>query len=69
MDNNYIHRDIETVISEAAKYFMTYSPTFTKALQKVNDWIKAEVKPKTIVYTGDLEDQNGDIRLINFHNL
>ena len=21
MDNNYIHRDIETVISEAAKYF------------------------------------------------
>lgn len=48
---------------------MTYSPTFTKALQKVNDWIKAEVKQKTIVYTGDLEDQNGDIRLINFHNL
>lgn len=48
---------------------MTYSPTFTKALQKVNDWIKAEVKPKTIVYTGDLEDQNGDIRLIHFHNL
>lgn len=51
------------------KSSMTYSPTFTKALQKVNDWIKAEVTQKTVVYTGDLEDLNGDIRLINFHNL
>ena len=51
------------------KSSMTYSTTFTKALQKVNDWIKADITKKTIVYTGDLEDQNGDIRLINFRNI
>lgn len=51
------------------KSSMTYSPTFAKALQKVNEWIKADITHKTIVYTGDLEKPDGEIRLINFRNL
>ena len=51
------------------KSSMTYSQTFAKALLKVNDWVKAEITKKTIVYAGDLEDPHGDIRLVNFRNL
>ena len=51
------------------KSSMTYSKAFAKALLKVNDWIKADITKKTIVYAGDLEDPHGDIRLVNFRNL
>lgn len=51
------------------KSSMTYSPDFTKALQKAGDWIKAGVTQKTIVYAGELENPNGEIRLINFRSL
>ncbi len=51
------------------KSAMTFSPGFTKALQKADDWIKTDIVRKTIVYTGDLEDPNGEIRLINYRNL
>lgn len=51
------------------KSSMTYNQAFTKALQKADDWIKANITRKTIVYTGDLEDPDGDIRLVNYRNL
>lgn len=51
------------------KSAMTFNPSFTKALQKAHDWVKAEITRKTIVYTGDLENPDGEIRLINFHNM
>lgn len=51
------------------KSSMTYNQAFTKALQKADDWIKADITRKTIVYTGDLEDPDGDIRLVNYRNL
>lgn len=34
MDNNYIHRDIETVISEAAKYFPDLQSDLHKGIAK-----------------------------------
>lgn len=51
------------------KSSMTYNQAFAKALQKVNDWVKADITRKTIVYAGDLENPDGDIRLINYRNL
>lgn len=51
------------------KSAMTFNPSFTKALQKAHDWVKADITRKTIVYTGDLENPDGEIRLINFHNM
>lgn len=51
------------------KSAMTFNPSFTKALQKANDWVKADITRKTIIYTGDLENPDGEIRLINFHNM
>lgn len=34
MDNNYIHRDIETVISEASKYFHDLQSDIYKGIAK-----------------------------------
>lgn len=51
------------------KSAMTFNPSFTKALQKADEWVKADITQKTIVYTGELENPNADIRLINYTNL
>ena len=51
------------------KSAMTYSPSFEKALLKVNDWVNPPVEQRTIVYAGALEDDKGDIRLLNYRNL
>ncbi len=61
--------NINTMEAIEIKSSMTYSQSFAKALQKVNGWIKAEITHKTIVYAGELEDPNSEIRLINFRNL
>lgn len=51
------------------KSAMTYSPSFEKALLKVNDWVNPTVGLRAIVYAGALEDDKGDIRLLNYRNL
>lgn len=51
------------------KSAMTYSPSFEKALLKVNDWVNPTVGQRTIVYAGALEDDKGDIRLLNYRNM
>lgn len=51
------------------KSAMTYSPSFEKALLKVNDWVNPTVRLRTIVYAGALEDDKGDIRLLNYRNM
>lgn len=51
------------------KSAMTYSPSFEKALLKVNDWVNPPVDKRTIVYAGALENDKGDIRLLNYRNL
>ena len=51
------------------KSAMTYSPSFEKALLKVNDWVNPPVAQRTIVYAGTLEDDKGDIRLLNYRNM
>lgn len=51
------------------KSSMTFSPSFEKALKKVDEWVKLPVSKRTIVYTGSLEDKNGNIQLLNYQNI
>ncbi len=51
------------------KSAMTFSPSFEKVLRKVTEWVKLPVSKRTVVYTGSLEDRNGDIQLLNYQNL
>ena len=52
---NYIKRDIETTILEA--------------LRKVKDWVNVPIAKRTVVYAGSLEDNNGEIQLLNYQHL
>lgn len=56
-------------LSIEVKSAMTYSPSFEKALLKVNECVNPPVDKHTIVYAGTLEDNKGDIRLLNYLNL
>ena len=51
------------------KSAMTYNPSFKKALLKVNEWVNPPVGKRTIIYAGTLEDDKGDIRLLNYRNM
>lgn len=51
------------------KSAMTYSPNFSKALQKADEWIKPPITERMIIYTGDLESSIGDIKLLNYRNM
>lgn len=51
------------------KSAMTYNPSFEKALLKVNEWVYPPVGKRTIIYAGTLEDDKGDIRLLNYRNM
>lgn len=51
------------------KSAMTYNPSFEKALLKVNEWVNPPVGKRTIIYAGTLEDDKGDIRLLNYRNM
>lgn len=51
------------------KSAMTYNSSFEKALLKVNEWVNPPVGKRTIIYAGTLEDDKGDIRLLNYRNM
>lgn len=51
------------------KSAMTFSPSFEKALKKVAEWVSAPISRRAVVYTGSLEDKNGEIQLLNYQSL
>lgn len=51
------------------KSAMTYSTDFEKVLKKIDEWITPELTRKAIVYTGSMENKNGDIELLNYAHL
>ena len=51
------------------KRAMTYNPSLEKALLKVNEWVNPPVGKRTIIYAGTVEDDKGDIRLLNYRNM
>ena len=51
------------------KSSMTYHKDFEKVLNKIDNFVSADVTSKAIVYNGDLENKTGDIKLLNFKSL
>ena len=51
------------------KSAMTFSPSFEKALRKVKDWVNVPIAKRTVVYAGSLEDNHGEIQLLNYQHL
>ena len=51
------------------KSSMTYNKEFEAVLKKLPGWIKTPVRRKAVVYSGDFENNAGDIEIINYKNL
>lgn len=51
------------------KSSMTYHKDFEKALKRIDEWIKAPVDGKAVVYAGNFENTAGEIKLLNYTNM
>lgn len=51
------------------KSSMTYHKDFEKALKRIDEWVKAPVDGKAVVYAGDFENTAGEIKLLNYTNM
>ncbi|WP_455128497.1 ATP-binding protein [Prevotella veroralis] len=51
------------------KSAMTYSSSFEKVISQLDGWIKTPIKQKVIVYSGDYENLNGNVKLINYKHI
>lgn len=51
------------------KSAMTYDPAFGNTLRKADTWFTKPVSKKTIVYAGDMEMPQADIRIVNYRHL
>ena len=51
------------------KSSMTYHKDFEKALKRVDEWVKAPVDGKAVVYAGNFENTAGEIKLLNYTNM
>lgn len=51
------------------KSSMTYHKDFEKALKRIDEWIKAPIDGKAVVYAGDFENTAGEIKLLNYANM
>ena len=51
------------------KSSMTYHKDFEKALKRIDEWVKAPVDGKAVVYAGNFENTAGEIELLNYTNM
>lgn len=51
------------------KSSMTYHKDFEKALKRIDEWVKAPVDGKAVVYAGNFENAAGEIKLLNYNNM
>ena len=51
------------------KSAMTYHKDFEKTLKRMDELIKEPVESRAVVYTGNLENTVGDIKLLNYSNI
>lgn len=51
------------------KSSMTYHKDFEKALKRIDEWVKAPVDGKAVVYAGNFENTAGEIKLLNYSNM
>lgn len=79
--NLYFYRDsnqneIDLLIKNNSGFYgieikssMTYHSDFEKALKQMNKWIKSRVEGKAVIYSGQLENTTGAIKLLNYTHL
>ena len=48
---------------------MTYNKDFEITLKKLPGWIKTPVRRRAVVYTGDFENNAGEIEIMNYKSL
>lgn len=67
--------EVDILIKEAGEFIAievksseTYNKTFEKSLKKIDSWVNCPVKKKMIVYTGDFENYESEIQLLNYRN-
>lgn len=70
------HNKVDILLKEEGEFTAievksatTYNKTFEKSLKKIDSWVNGPVAKKIIVYTGDFENFEGDIQLVNYKNL
>ena len=51
------------------KSSMTYHASFERTLRHLPDWIKTPVTKRAVVYSGDLENTEGNIKILNYNSL
>lgn len=51
------------------KSSMTYNKSFESSLKKIDSWINTPIKSKTIIYSGDYENTEGAIGILNYSNI
>ena len=51
------------------KSSMTYHPSFEKHLSKLPKWINTPITQRIVVYAGDFENTQGNIKIVNYRNL
>lgn len=51
------------------KSSMTYHKDFEKAFKRIDEWVKAPVDGKAVVYAGNFENTAGEIKLLNYTNM
>ena len=51
------------------KSSLTYHPSFEKTLRQITDWVETPVTKKAIVYAGDFENAEGNVKLLNYKRL
>ena len=51
------------------KSSMTYNSAFEKSLKKIDQWIKAPITKKVVIYAGEYENTASEIQLLNYNNL
>lgn len=79
--NIYFYRDsnqneIDLLIKEGdslkgieIKSAMTYNTVFEKSLRKMPEWVKSPVTSRAVIYTGEMENTSGEIKLLNYRNM
>lgn len=79
--NLYFYRDsnqneIDLLLKRNARLYgieikssMTYHKDFEKALKRIDEWVKAPVDGKAVVYAGNFENTAGEIKLLNYTNM
>lgn len=58
--------DYSSIEIKSAK---TYHPEFEKSIRSINNLMGSRISDKTILYTGEFENDTADIKLLNYKNI